>query len=335
MTSNVKGLDIAYNTLRGNLYDDLTGGLREVHLEFVAKAGRRGYPACIQFHSVMSVGDRVGIEEAQYDLANKAIMWSDNGFYASLASGSWREYLKELVNLFVARYGYQYVVFGEPGFKVDIPGSNDRFYARFASENPDVRYPVKRDETVEYLRLQQAKADLVLDFFREMVSYAQSVEAGRVGIVTCPFIPVAENSAEGTLGSSCNIAQIAEIPGVDMLVTDLKLGDVCSGRVRLDDLLRKSPRLHYVETLACALGKDVIVAGDSVNADFPSAFDEPYRDAMLCSLAASPSGFALRSRRDDRGHVRTPGKGGRLHKPSGRTCITRSFCLFIQRNAAR
>ncbi len=135
------GFDIAYNAYYAFKYDDLVGKFKESYIEFVKEAHRRGFPACIQIQSTVCAGDRVGISEAQYHLDNTPDKWSDTGFFASFASQAWKDYLKELTTLFVNDYGFDYVVYEEPMFRVDIPGTKDRFYERFIKEYPDIKYP--------------------------------------------------------------------------------------------------------------------------------------------------------------------------------------------------
>jgi len=150
------GFDIAYNVFNAQSYEDVTGKFKEPYTAFAREAQRRGYPACIQIQSAICAGDRIGVEEAQYDLHNNPEKFGERGFFASFSSDAWKNYLKDLTDIFVKEYGYEYVVFEEPIYRVDIPGSNDRFHARFLVDNPDLTYPDQRRETTAYLKVQQA-----------------------------------------------------------------------------------------------------------------------------------------------------------------------------------
>ncbi|MEN6356384.1 MAG: hypothetical protein ABFD83_04785 [Armatimonadota bacterium] len=294
------GFEIAYCAFDAYPYDEVVGVLKDSYTGFVTEAHKRGYPACVQIQSTICAADRVGIEEAQYDADNNPIKCKENGFYASFASDAWKDYLKELTSLFVKQYGFDYVVFDEPLFKVDIPGSNDRFYAKFAAEYPNVKYPLSREENAEYLMVQDAKARVVEEFCADLVAHAKSVGVKKAGVIHLSFIP-AQNPPDSAFNASCNIGRIAKIDGLDFLVAGTR------GLMRTGDETSASGKLGYIEMLSHALGKDVI-ALDSLVEDRTGSPElvpiDIYTDTMLSSLAAAPCGFGTpwhgeRSGKDD------------------------------------
>ncbi len=290
------GFDIAYNAFYAHAYDDVVGKFKEPYTAFAKEARRRGYPACIQIQSTVCAGDRVGIEEAQYNLDNQPERAAGGGFFASFSSQAWQNCLNDLTDIFVKEYGYDYVVFEEPMYRVDIPGSKDRFYADFVANNPDVTYPDHRRETSAYLKVQQAKADALVDFYQGLVEHAKAAGAKKVGIMPWFFIPIAENTPPETLNPACDTARLARIPGVDMLLARMQPDNVYCDHMRTGDDMCNSPRLYYTEVGAHASGKDLIAVNNPTNehTDHPALPLIPFdffRDATLCSLAASPCGF--------------------------------------------
>ena len=289
------GFDIPYNAYYAGLFEDVVGRHKPAYVEFAAEAHRRGYPAAIQIQTTVCAGDRVGIDQAQYDVDNKPDMRGSSNFFASFSSRAWRDYLKELTTIFVQQYGYDWVIFEEPMYAVDIPGTKDPFYAEFMGAHPDDRYPASREETTGYIRVQEAKADALVDFCRELVVHAKEVGAKKAGVMPWFFIPTIENTPPGTLNPSCPIERIAAIPELDTIVVRMQPDNIRCDTMRTGDDLTNSPKLYYSEIMAHSLGKDVICVnnptdeetqpGDSlIGLDF-------YKDATLAAVAGSPGGF--------------------------------------------
>ena len=290
------GFDIPYNAFYAHPYDDVVGKLREAYVEFASEAHRRGYPACVQIQSTLCAGDRVGIEEAQYNVKNEPDRWDEKGFFASFASDAWKDYLKEITTIFVREYGYDSIVFEEPMYRVDIPGTKDRFHEKFTAAYPGVKYPVSRKETPEYLKVQEAKARMLVEFYADLVAHTKSVGAGRVGIMPWFFIPTVENTPEGTLNTSCDVNEIARIPELDFLVVRMQPGNIFFDVMRTGDEMQKSPKLYFTEVMAHGLGKEIIALNNPTDehTDYPSCSLIPFeffRDVTLASLAAAPNGF--------------------------------------------
>jgi len=291
------GFDVAYNAYYAQLYDDVVGPLKSAYAEFAADARRRGYPACIQIQTTVAPEEGIGVEEAQYDVENKPeYRRLDKKFFASFSSQAWRDYLKELITIFVKQYGYDWVVFEEPMYGVDIPGTKDRFYEKFRAKYPNVRYPARQFESTEYLLIQQEKAEELLDFLRELVEHAKSVGAKKVGVMPWFFIPTTENTPPETMNPSCPTNRIAELPGLDILVVRMQPDNIYCDVMRTGDDLSKSPKLFYPEILAHALGKDLIAVNNPTDehtnypADPLMSFDF-FRDSTLAAIAAGPNGF--------------------------------------------
>lgn len=290
------GFDIAYNAYYAFDYDDVVGKFRDIYINFAQEARRRGHPACIQIQSTVCAGDRIGIEEAQYDVKNNPERRTEKDFFASFSSEAWKQYLKDLTTIFVQEYGFDQVVYEEPMYRVDIPGTKDRFYEKFHAEHPNVRYPDETRETAEYLMVQEAKTKELLAFYADLAAHAKSVGAKRVGIMPWFFIPTVENTPPETLNPSCNTALMSRLADVDFIVVRMQPDNIFADVMRTGDDMQKSPGLYFTEVLAHALGKDTIAVSNPTDehTDHPKCplipFDF-YRDCTICELAGSPGGF--------------------------------------------
>lgn len=290
------GFDVPYNAYYAALFDQVVGDYKPAYIEFAAEAHRRGYPACIQIQTTVCAGDRVGIDQAQYDVDNNPEVLDNGKFFASFSSQAWLDYLKELTTIFVKQYGYDWVVFEEPMYRVDIPGSKDPFHAEFTAANPGVVYPKKREETSEYLRVQTAKADALFNFCRELVVHAKEVGAKKAGVMPWFFIPTIENTPPGTLNPSCQIQRISRIPELDTIVVRMQPDNIYCDVMRTGDDLSKSPKLYYPEVMAHSLGKDVICVNNPTDEHTNPPSDpllpfEFFRDSTLAAVAGCPGGF--------------------------------------------
>ena len=293
------GFDIPCCTCFGLSYDEVVGKYRSAYIEFVTEAHSRQYPACIRIQPTICSGDSIGIAEAQYDTANNPVTWGDNGFFASFSSDAWLDYLKALIDRFVSDYGFDYVLFDEPLYHVDIPGTKDRFYEKFIAEHPKLDYPKKVEESAEYLTLQKEKVEAVAKFYANLAAHSKSAGAQKVGAVPWSFVPTIENTPEDTLNPACDINRIASIPDIDILAVRMQPYQIYTDKIRTGDEMQKAPKLQYIETMAHALSKDLIVVSDYVdqttNKLLPFDF---FRDATLASLAAAPNGFIFNGYRE-------------------------------------
>lgn len=293
------GFDIACITCRAIPYKDITGSLESPYRRFASEAKAKGCKACIRIHSSISAGDVVGVAEAQHNHENGPGRCGDEGFYASLASSAWRNYLKDLTRIFIEDYGYDWVIFDEPTHRFDIPGTLDRFYHKYLFTYPDLTYPTERAETPEYLKLQRLKAVVLLDFCKELTDYAKEIGAEKVGIMPRPFIPAFENASGQELSSCCESRNIAALPGLDFLVTRMDLGSVYAGYLKTGDEMSRSPAICYAEALSHCVGKHVI-AMISPTGEYHECVETPMppndfiQKAILASTAAAPNGLMVR-----------------------------------------
>ena len=287
-----KGFDVPCCTYFALPFDDVVGKYRSSYTEFVTEAHRRQYPACIRIQPTICAGDRIGIEEAQYDVANDPARWGENGFFASFSSEAWKDYLKELIDRFVGEYGFDYVLLDEPLYRVDIPGSKDRFFEKLNAEHPKLDYPKVCEETEAYLKVQEAKVEALVSFYSNLAAHAKSVGAKKVGAMPCSFIPTVEGTPGDTLNPACDINRIAAISDIDILAVRMQPDDIYADKYRTNDEMQKSPKLLYIETMAHALGKDLIAVSNPIDKTTNKLLPlEYFRDATFASLAAAPNGF--------------------------------------------
>ena len=290
------GFDIACITCRAIPLKDITGTLELPYRRFASEAKVKGYKACIRIHSTLSAGDVIGISEAQYGIENSTERYADEGFYVSLASSSWRNYLKDLTKIFVQDYGYEWVIFDDPMYRFDIPGTLDRFYRKFLFTYPDQTYPTKRAETPEYLKVQHLKAAVLIDFCKELTDYAKDIGAEKVGVMPRSFTPAFESASRQELSSCCESRNIAALPGVDFLVTRMDVGNIYSKEQKTDGVISKPLSLCYAEVLSHCVGKPVIamvypMSEYSEYSETTIPPDDFIQKAILASTAAAPNGL--------------------------------------------
>ncbi|MDO8684536.1 MAG: hypothetical protein Q7N50_13790 [Armatimonadota bacterium] len=288
--------DVAYTAYYAQPLEDVVETFKSGYAAFAKDAHSRGVPACVQIQTTVCHPSVLDIEEAQYDIDNNPDIRSDGSFFASFASEKWRDYLKELVRIFIEDYKYDWVVFEEPMYRVDIPGCRDRFHARFKDKYPDMEYPTSRSETAPYLKVQRLKADILIEFYGELTSYAKSIGTEKTGIMPWFFIPTIENTPEGTLNTSCDIGRIAALDGLDFLVARMQPDNIYADVMRTHDEMQQSPLLYYPEVMAHALGKPLMAVNNPVDehTNFPEKPVLPlefFQKGLLASLAAAPNGM--------------------------------------------
>jgi hypothetical protein len=232
----------------------------------------------------------MGIEEAQYDAANQPLKVGSDAFLASPASDAWREHLKGLILLFLRDLSYDWIVIEEPAYQVGVPGESDRLRARVAERFPDVQYPSSGEESSEFLLLQQAKADSVMDFCLSLAADAKEAGAEKVGVVPQVLLPSARAKADAIPRTACDEGHFTQSDNVDFLVSDMGPGSVYSGEVIPGGEPGKSPVACYVESKAHSTGKPVLTVASSAK-PVPVGLQN---DALLAVLAANSSGFVGR-----------------------------------------
>lgn len=288
--------DIAYNAYFAFPYDDVVGPLKPVYIAFAAEAKRRGLPACIQIQSTICRCDKVPPSEAQHMRNNEPKWFNEKGFFASFASSVWRDFLKELTTFFVKECGFDWIIFEEPFYQVDVPGTKDRFYEIFKEKYPDLKYPEKHEETEAYLAVQQLKADVLVDFCDELTSHAKSIGAKMVGVMPCCFMPFTAHALSDTRNTSCDVGRIGCLENLDFLVVKMHPGDVFADKMRTGDDMQRSPLLHYAEVLAHSVGKPLMVVNNpsdeyGYNPDSSLIPVEYFEQSTLAALAAAPNGM--------------------------------------------
>jgi hypothetical protein len=124
------GFNVAYNSHYAYPLSAVQGQNRTIHDPFTRQAEREGVPACVQIHSTVADTEDIPLRESQFYFNNTLQTYKHHShigalnFFASFASGRWRKHLKRLVDIYY-EYGYRWVVFEEPMFRVDLPGTKD------------------------------------------------------------------------------------------------------------------------------------------------------------------------------------------------------------------
>lgn len=279
------GFDIACNCYKSFSRDDVVGKLRNSYEEFASEAHRRGYVACIQIETSVSSGDITDISEAQYDLSNQPVICEGNSFYVSFSSDVWKNYLKDLISIFVGEYGYDYVLLCGPVCAVDIPGSNDCFYKKYVSEHSGDSYPLDEGENALYLKVKKAKTDSIVSFYTDVIEHAKTAGAIKTGIMESPLASsIFKNDDKNTCISS-RLCQIAKISGIDFIIAEL--APDCGNL--------KDPEICYSEIMARSLDKELLAAFDFTGClDNPSEKSDLFiRNIILSAIAGAPCGFSI------------------------------------------
>jgi hypothetical protein len=284
-----RGFDVAFSTFCGDVYHSATERFRQAYTDFAAQANQLGVPACLRIPTSVLTGSQLGVEEAQHDEHNKPVLAQDGAYLASPASQAWRSYIKDIITLAIKDFGFDWVVIEEPAYRVNVPGTNDRIGQVFSERYPDASYPTTCEETPEYLLLQQAKADTILDFCLGLAADAKEAGAAKVGIVPRVLMPDTQDKAAGIPRTACDSGQFAHSQSVDFILSDLAPGKVYSGAVYPANDPEGSLTSFYVEVKSYATSKPIITAaGADDDETVPTDFQQ---SALLSALAAGASGF--------------------------------------------
>lgn len=295
--------DVAYAGYYAFPWKDTVGKLKPFYLDFAKQAHKLHMAAIMQIQSTVAYLDDIPLTEAQLYLDNTPHIyahfseWGKKNFFGSYASEVWLEYLQKLTKLFVQDYGYDWIVFEEPMYIVDIPGMKDRFYEVFKQRYPNLPYPTKHLETVSYVKVQELKQELQLRFYERLTNYAKKVGAKKVGIMPWFFSPTNENTPSETFHTACSTGQMIMLPNLDFVVVRMQPDNIFADAM-LNTSGEASPRLYYLESLAHTLGKPIIVVDNPTNEhptpQFPQERLIPVDYFMRCTLAiiaASPNGI--------------------------------------------
>ena len=294
--------DVAYTAYYAQTKAEVLGPLFALYKKFVDMAHERGMPACIQIQSTLANLTDLGLAEAQHSVDNIPLTFQAGNVggstvcFASFASEAWKKLLQELTDIFVQKMGFDWVVFEEPMFAVDIPGTKDRFYEVFRRAHPGSNYPARHEESPAYLKVQWLKKKVLTDFYAALLDHAKAAGAKQAGIMPWFFTPIYENTPYETLDTSCDLGRIIHLPSLDFVVVRMQPDNIYSGATDLVPS-QVGARLYYTEVMAHSLGKPVICVNNAVNEhrdwlSFDAIPLDYFRAATLSALAAAPEGMS-------------------------------------------
>ena len=303
--------DVAYSAFYALPLAELNGRFREPYEDFVRVAHRHGYPACVQIQSTVGYLDDVGIENAQYYTDNTTyvyqhfLAYGKKNFFGSFAAPGWLEYMKNISRT-LRGFGFDWVVFEEPMLRVDIPGTKDKFHERFCMEYPDLAYPTSQDENVAYLRLQELKAKVLVEFYDKLTIYAREIGFEKCGIMPWFFVPTFENTPMETWNTSCHINKLTFLPNVDFILVRMQPDNIFAEAI-IGSGGELIPQISYLENLAQNLGKPIIAVNNPTNEHVPLSADtlnnllpfEYFARYTLAAAAAAPNGMSRHWYRKD------------------------------------
>lgn len=288
--------DIAYTGVYAHSIGQVTHEYRDRYVSFAKMAHEAGVPACVQIACTLAPLEDVPISEAQHYRDGTPDWLSEHSFFASFASRRWRDFLSELTAVFFTDYGYDWVVFEEPMYRVDVPGQPDRFVEEFQRCYPGVELPTGSEDTTAYRLVQDLKEDILTDFLREMMLRAHQAGAKRAGVMPWFFIPTIENTPAGSLNTSCDTGRIVGLPELDFVVVRMQPDNIYANVMRTGDEMQESPLLYYPEVMAHQLGKPVLAVNNPSNEHVPDTGCpllplEFFQRAALAEFAAAPDGL--------------------------------------------
>ena len=297
--------DIAYNAFYAFPRAKMNNEYGESFKEFVKQAKKNHVPPCVQIQSTVGYLDTPElIEAAQYYQDNSTQLyehfrgWGKKFFFGSFASEQWFEYIMEITRI-LRGYGFEWVVFEEPMYRVDIPGTKDAFYKVFRERYSNLEYPTKQDESEAYLKMQSLKIEVLTDFYRRCTKEAKKMGYTKVGIMPWFFTPTYENTPIETWQSSCDLGKITFLPEVDFIVVRMQPDNI-HGEAMASTGGESLPWLAYMENLSQALGKPTIAVNNPTN-EHVSPSQEGVKDLLdyeyfarftLSAFAAAPSGMS-------------------------------------------
>lgn len=295
--------DVAYTAYYAQTRESVIGGpTGERYKKFVKMAHERGMPACIQIQSTLANLDDLDIAEAQYTVENTPHAFYASNVddkrvcFASFASEAWKKLLNEFTGFFVTECGFDWVVYEEPMYAVDVPGTQDRFHSVFKSRYPGAPYPTRHEESASYVKVQLLKKEVLAGFYRDLLDHAKSVGAKRCGIMPWFFVPIYENTPYETLDTSCDLGRIIHLDSLDFVVVRMQPDNIYSGAT-IDIPSQVGGRLYYTEVMAHSLGKPVICVNNAINEhrawfEFDAIPFDFFRASTLAAVAAAPEGMS-------------------------------------------
>ena len=297
--------DVAYSAFYAFSHENLIGKYKEAYTRFAERARQEGLPSCVQIQSTVGYLDSPDLlEGGQYHLDNTPIVYEHHhgegpkNFFGSYASDIWFNYITDVTRI-LKGYGFDWVVFEEPMYRVDIPGTKDAFHDLFKERFPDLPYPTRRDESESYLRLQQLKMDVLEDFYRRCCSQAKQMGYTQVGIMPWFFSPTYENTPAESWTTCCDTGKITFLEDLDFVIVRMQPDNVWA-EAMVASGGESLPRLAYLENLAHGLGKPTIAVNNPTNEHVTLSqmggkdlLDyEYFARFTLSALAAAPSGMS-------------------------------------------
>lgn len=297
--------DVAYSAFYAFPHEKFVGELGDSYKMFAAKARELGIPSCVQIQSTVGFLDTPDLlEGAQYHLDNTPIIYEHHAgmgrknFFGSYASPKWFEYVMNVARI-LREYGFEWVVFEEPMYRTDIPGSKDAFYKLFTEQYPNLEYPTKREESPGYLTLQAFKMDVLVDFYSRCCAESKKLGYSKAGIMPWFFTPTYENTPMESWTTSCDLGRITFIPDLDFTIVRMQPDNIWAEAMIASDG-ESLPRLVYLENIAQALGKPTIAVNNPTNEHVTQSqigktdlLDYDYfARYTLSATAAAPSGMS-------------------------------------------
>jgi len=296
--------DVAYSAFYAFPLAELRGVFRKPYEDFVRMAHDRGCPACIQIQSTVGFLDDTALECAQYNTDNTPyvyqhyISYGKKNFFGSFAAPGWLDYIKTIAEI-LRGYGFDWVVFEEPMFKFDIPGTKDTLFERFREAFPDLPYPTHQSESENYYRLQELKSNILVDFYRRLADFARKLGFQKCGIMPWFFVPTHENTPMETWNSCCPISKLAFLSDVDFIVVRMQPDNVHAEAI-IGSGGEQMPQISYLENLAQNLGKPIISVNNPTDEHILNSADTPnnllpfefFARFTLAAAAAAPCGMS-------------------------------------------
>ncbi len=295
--------DVAYNAFYAFPLAEVRGRFKEPYRDFVRIAHEHGLRACVQIQSTVGFLDDVGIENAQYYADNTTyiyrhfIKYGKKNFFGSYAAPGWLEYIKTITDI-LRDYGYDWVVFEEPMFRADIPGTKDKFYERFKETYPDLEYPTRQDDSVAYQRVQELKSRVLLEFYQKLCAFAKKIGFEKCGIVPWFFVPTFENTPMESWNTCCHLGKLTFLPELDFIVVRMQPDNVYA-EATIASRGEGIPQIAYLENLSQNLGKPIISVNNPTNEHIRLSADTPdnilpygyFARFTLAAAAAVPNGM--------------------------------------------
>lgn len=303
--------DVPYSAFYAFPLEEVKKRFEKPYRDFALMAHDNGYPACVQIQSTVGFLDDVSLENAQYYSDNTTyvyqhfLRYGQKNFFGSFAAPGWLNYIKTITEI-LRSYGYDWVVFEEPMFRVDIPGTKDKLYECFKHTWPDLEYPTRQDESPAYLRLQELKSLVLVEFYRKLSAFAKDLGYRKCGIMPWFFVPTFENTPMETWNTCCPINKLTFLDDLDFIVVRMQPDNVYA-QATISSCGEGIPQISYLENLAQNLGKPIIAVNNPTNEHIRLSADTPdnllpyeyFARYTLAAAAAVPHGMTRHWYRKD------------------------------------